>query len=553
MATGIRSHDSNWGAAATIFSALIAVVPVGAWVLVTWRSAEPALGWDQAAYFRQAQELLLHGRRAEWGPLLAAAREMTHYPFGYSAALALWLFLTRATSWWAILSNVIQLAFAAFLLYRIGSRQVSSIAGLLAGAFLLGSPLFARYGTDLLLEIPGAFLNVLFMAACFPGPGVDVFQGSTRSRVAAGSVLAAALFTKYHVPVLLVATLFADTCLEWLMGRLEAPAVALRRRVAFVAGWLLLPFGLWLLWMGPVGRTEFLRFFLQNRQPWSVSGAAGDAGHWLFYLRVVVERSFAEPLGPLVVVLALVAMFRLPALVPVLRFASVYVVVTLLAFTLYSPRLDRFVLGALPALCLVAGAEAARQLGRIESWWPVRLSWALRSMPLLACTVALFASGLRVQANAEEHERRTRRVAPALDFVGRQLAAVGDPTQLSFSGTFFMISAHAIVSLMESAIGQTIAHHDFWLDRRLSEVSAPDEAFRLWLENRRPGQRLITLEVLAGSPFDDDDYRQFAADRTWALAFVRRSERLHRLHELTTDSGLRLTAWRLEASGDSRP
>jgi hypothetical protein len=162
----------------------------------------------------------------------------------------------------------------------------------------------------------------------------------------------------------------------------------------------------------------------------------------------------------------------------------------------------------------------------------------------LSAAFAVRSVDAAMTAAVERHQLVAGWTNPAYGFIRRHVSAAGEPWRVSFAGTSLLLSAHAITSLVEEVLGRPITP-DFWLDRPQATISTPQAEFDRWLEVREPGQILVTIEVLPGSPLFDEDYRRFNATRTWAIPLAAGNPRLVQIERLETPSGIRLTSWRL--------
>lgn len=133
-------------------------------------------------------------------------------------------------------------------------------------------------------------------------------------------------------------------------------------------------------------------------------------------------------------------------------------------------------------------------------------------------------------------------MSPAIEFIRTHS---DDPNYLSFVGTFNYLSPHLIVSELESKYQRVFRHGspDFWLD--VPSPKEPVKTFQIWENNRPLEQKLITIEVLPESPFNDADYRAWNSTKTWVLPLLQKNSNYKVTHQITfCDAVLCLTLWR---------
>ncbi len=540
------SAQARWNAW-DLVALILCLLPVLVWLGLPQPLGNGLPQWDQSGYFRQGYELYLRLRQMDATGLLESCRLMGFYPPGYSLLLGGWFLLVGPTFWAARLLTVILFSLSAWLVYGMGARHASRSTGLLAMLLLLSSPLYASMGTDILMEMPGAVLALLFTWLYFlAGAGRDSW--SPGRFLAAGPVLTLCLLTKYNLPVLLLAGMALYEAASLLPLLRDRQWRAARRRlcidVLFVAVWVALPLVAWAWFVGPVGRramTDFLTSVPTAEYPRS------DYRFYLYYPQIL-GCYFVHPVVQAASLLgAGASLLCYRRLAPVLRWCCLSAAATLVIMTLNMNHQGRFIFIALPFLWLLSARAAAIAM----RWTWTRLD--RRARP--AAAVAAMGAGCLLAISLPFHmltalrwqDLYSTQIAQAMQFIGRCTAQ--DPDRgISFACTFNEISQHLL--RLQKQMRQTqvlpLAQPDFWLDRRYEELPQdPPQMLALWIANRPVGQQLITFEVLPDSPLYNEDYTRWNASRLWLLPLLEACPAIEHVGQFVTDSKIRIHAWTL--------
>ncbi|MFT5050355.1 MAG: hypothetical protein ACI8QZ_001756 [Chlamydiales bacterium] len=250
MASDVRTSPSPVPGQRVVFLlVLVGFTCALAWNLSRHHSIARA-GWDESTHLQLPAARMLTGLRVgEPMTALDALHDCSQYPFVAPIYLALTqavFGLNETVARWSVLALWIATLAGLLVLGQhiqralrgsepptsfVPSRGAAYIAFLLPATLAFVSPLGARYGATLFLEVPVACalswtLVFWFRALARPSTGADI---------AAGAWVALALFTKFNYGVLLAAGLGLSFLLEALLNRRTAVSRPAFRRLAGLA------------------------------------------------------------------------------------------------------------------------------------------------------------------------------------------------------------------------------------------------------------------------------------------------------------------------------
>lgn len=424
--------------------------------------------------------------------------------------------------WWigALVGKTLIACFApltALTLYAAGRRLASASVGVLAALLYISIPWVALVSTQGLVEGAFAFylLAAYYAILLWRGGGAG---GSWRLLVLAGFLAGGAVATKYPGVVYSVLPLAAYVVYASLAkGAAESDSRRssdLARSLATILLACAAGCGLWfaknaVLTGNPAYPLLYSWFDGETRTPekdaqWSRAHRPPKYDPADLTERLVQAAIGSDWLSPLVFPLAALALFRRPARRLTLLSAG-YLVYLFAAWWLFTHRIDRFLVPALPLAALLAGIGAA---GSNSPWWRGTLA-VLMGLGLAFSFIVIAAGQLvdnRYLTNLDSLGNDPQRVEPwhlylnaHADDVGRVLL-VGDatPLDLQVPATYNTVFDDSIFERL--ARGRTPAE----VSRALDEMGI-SHVYVSWREidrYRSPGNYGIT-SFLQPQVFDD--------------------------------------------------
>ncbi len=280
--------------------------------------------------------------------------------------------------------------------YWLGKRLFGAGAGLIAAALLGLSPLYFTFATDLWSDVPATACLLIAMALYVAAVSSGGRHGA-RKAAGAGLLLGYAVLIRYSAAIFVL-----PLALYGVMVARET-GVAKRRQLCFLA-----TFGIVLLGVLFFNRTYYGGFLATAYSPqagwypWPAFSLAYALGP-----SPVGGRSLAAACKtllrdlPLVLPLSILGLLTMKRSSAVLLGGTVAVVVALYACYAFAPTgiNARFLLPAVPMLCLAAAAGLARVRVYLGAW--------KRAGILVSVTVVIL-SGLLFRPTVAEVERRAR-------------------------------------------------------------------------------------------------------------------------------------------------
>lgn len=507
-----RAGLARWRAAMKPPGSVLRGVVMGVALLACWRIVAATFGlattsdrlpqWDEANYAVLGVRVEDAATERDWTRLSNEVRAMDLPPplvplleAGLFHSLGRDLAVARGAVSLLYLAGALAIFFAGMQLAAAHGRQGTSdgtLIGAIAASLFLASPIAHGYATLVMLEIPGALLLCLALGLYLR----YLRTGRCGDQVLACVASTALFFCKYNYGLLWLAPL-ALFEIGSAAGRMRAEG----HRAAGVA-WrelrvpLLLVVAPIVAWMLVPDRWPAMGEFLVNRDSglgtWSGEALAFHPRAWLH------DYAPSPGVGAITGGAALVSLawgWRRSRQRRLLALAGV---VGLVALTLHPYKLPRFLFPVAPVLWLAAAAALADAL-----------RWALRRVPRLDAETALASAAILVLAITggrgvpsdrllERHERRTvpARSEGALDGIA-DLAA--DEPGTAFVGVWNFLSRPLLEWRFASrhpGLYPENAPVVVWRDRT---GSLEGDAAR-FLENARPGERLVVIELPREAP-----------------------------------------------------
>ncbi|HEX7127773.1 MAG TPA: hypothetical protein VF406_18610, partial [Thermodesulfobacteriota bacterium] len=209
---------------AAVLAGLVAI-----WLARTSPQDPILLAWDEARYFKHAQDLYYDLVGFDLGQLLRDLRGLTFYPPGHSLVSAAWFALTAPTPWHLTALTVCVFGVAVGLSVLLGARLGSIWAGAAVGLLVAGAPVLQVFAATPMHEAFGVALTLAFTLVYWQPDG-STAEG--RRLRAAAALFVMAWWTKYsfglHLALALLVVHGTPAWAAWRAGDRAAARAAWR-------------------------------------------------------------------------------------------------------------------------------------------------------------------------------------------------------------------------------------------------------------------------------------------------------------------------------------
>ncbi|HEY8369669.1 MAG TPA: glycosyltransferase family 39 protein, partial [Thermodesulfobacteriota bacterium] len=141
----------------------VAIALVALWLAETLPVEAGLVGWDEACFYKAAQDLYMSLAGGDVVGFLRDIRSQSFYPPGHALVSAAWFSIAGPSLWSFSLLTVLVFAAVVGLSWSVGRRLGAEWAGLAVALLVAGSPLVQVLAARPLLEVRGLALTLAFV------------------------------------------------------------------------------------------------------------------------------------------------------------------------------------------------------------------------------------------------------------------------------------------------------------------------------------------------------------------------------------------------------